>query len=100
MKIVQKFLIGLGISFFIAGCSDGTFTGTATVNFKNVSESETVCAVWNGVSYELDPGETDSTTANEGVHTFKWTDCYGTDLSSLAWPDVVAGHVYTYTYPI
>lgn len=71
------------------------------VRFDNQSATKTVAAVWDGVRMAaLAPGETSEyREVNEGTHTIKWIlASNGKDLTSLAWPNLVAGSSLTFPY--
>ena len=89
----------IGMAFSVVGCG-GDSSDDATVAFRNDSVSKTVCAIWDGVNTgALSPGELSaSRAANAGTHTIKWTNCGGTDLTTMGWPKLVEGHSYTFPY--
>ena len=71
------------------------------VRFDNRSASKTVAPVWDGVKLAaLAPGETSSyKEVNPGNHTIKWVMAStNKDLTSLAWPNIVAGQSLTFPY--
>ena len=71
------------------------------VRFQNNSATKTVYAVWDGVNMgSLAPGQTSEyREANEGTHTIQWKNAAtNKDLTTIGWPNLVAGQYYTYPY--
>lgn len=71
------------------------------VRFENQSTSKTVAVVWDGMRMAaLAPGETSTyREVNDGTHTIKWVlASSGKDLTTTAWPNLVAGDYYTFPY--
>lgn len=69
--------------------------------FQNNSATKSVYAVWDGVSMgTLAPGQTsDYREVNEGSHTIQWKNAAtNKDLTTIGWPNLVAGEYYTYPY--
>ena len=90
-------LVGM---FCVVGCEDLIDTATK-VRFRNDSATKTVYAIWDGsIAAELAPGETsDYRIVNPDTHIFQWKNAANNaDLSSLSWPDLVEGHLYTFPY--
>lgn len=98
---VLQIVVLSAITVLSSGCGGGSFDD-ASVAFKNNSRSKTVCATWDGVSVStggLLPGQTtDYRAANAGTHTIQWTDCRGGALTSIGWPNLVEGSIYTFPY--
>jgi hypothetical protein len=71
------------------------------VRFQNNSATKTVYAVWDGVNMgNLTPGQTSEyREVNEGTHTIQWKNAAtNKDLTTIGWPNLVAGEYYTYPY--
>jgi len=93
-----KFLIVIMMALlFMTNCTDLV---TTSVRFQNNSASKTVMPIWDGGNVAtLAPGQTtDYQDANPGTHTIEWRDSAGKVLTSMAWPDLVAGKNYTFPY--
>ena len=74
---------------------------TEQVCFQNNSTSKTVYPVWDGVNMgSLAPGETSEVrTVNPGTHTFQWINASNNEpLTTMSWPNMVAGKYLTYPY--
>jgi len=71
------------------------------VRFDNRSETKTVRAIWDGANMgDLAPGEkTEYREVNPGTHTLQWKNALnGKALTSIGWPNLVAGNQSTFPY--
>jgi hypothetical protein len=100
MKIfLMSLTLLVGMLFFSTGC-EGDESGNTQVRFENNS-SKTVYAVWDGSRTQtLFPGQnTDYMDVNPGTHTLMWRNAInGGVLTSVAWPNIVAGQRYSFPY--
>ena len=100
MKNITRFLIVLiVVLLFSTSCFDSLLQ--TYVRFENRSGTKTVNAIWDGsIAATLAPGEiTEYREVNPGSHTMMWDNALNSKaLSSLSWPNLVAGHYYTHSY--
>jgi hypothetical protein len=71
------------------------------VRFQNNDATRTVCPIWDNIKVAtLAPGQiTDYKEVNSGSHTMQWLNPDNSPATSIAWPNLVAGHYYTYPWP-
>jgi hypothetical protein len=96
-KWVKFLIVVVTALLFMTSCTDLV---TTSVRFQNNSASKTVIPIWDGAHVAtLAPGQvTDYQDANPGTHTIKWQNAAGQDLTTTAWPNLVAGKTYTFPY--
>lgn len=99
MKNISKFIFIISLFLlFSTSCSSLLQT---YVRFENRSVTKTVNAIWDGVNAAtLAPGEiTEYMEVNSGFHTIKWENALNNrDLTTLGYPNLVAGSYHTYPY--
>ncbi len=99
MKRAARTLIVLVVVLMVASSCKSLLQ--TYVRFENRSATKTVAVVWDGSrTAPLAPGEiTDYEEVNPGTHTIKWVlASSGRDLTTTAWPNLVAGEYYTFPY--
>lgn len=100
MKNTSRFLIVIVVALlFSTSCFDSLLQTYA--RFENRSETKTVNAIWDGINVAtLAPGEiSEYREVNPGTHTIKWKNASNNkELTSLGYPNLVAGKYYTYPY--
>jgi len=100
MKKIVKFLIIVSlILLFSTNCVEALLQ--TYVRFENRSATKTVKAIWDGISMgDLAPGEkTEYREVNSGNHTIQWKNALNNkDLTTMAWPNLVAGSQSTFPY--
>lgn len=97
-KYVRILVVIALVLFFSTSCNELLQT---YVRFQNNSATKSVYAVWDGINMgTLTPGQTsDYREVNEGNHTIQWKNAANNkDLTTIAWPSLVAGQSYTYPY--
>jgi len=97
-NIVKLFIVFIIFLMLSANCSELLST---YVRFENRSGTKTVKAIWDGVSMgDLAPGEaTEFRDVNEGTHTLQWKNALNNkNLTSMGWPNLVAGSSSTFPY--
>jgi len=98
-KIIRFLIIVSLILLFSTNCVDALLQ--TYVRFDNRSTTITVKAIWDGIDMgDLAPGEkTEYREVNSGNHTIQWEKASNNKaLTTLAWPNLVAGSQSTFPY--
>lgn len=99
MKKTFMFLIlAVAILLFCSSCNE---LFLSKVRFQNNSATKTVMPIWDGINMAtLAPGQiTEYSQENPGSHTIKWKNAANNqDLTSLGYPNLVAGESSTFPY--
>jgi hypothetical protein len=97
-KFVCILVIIVVVLLFSASCKELLQT---YVRFRNDSATKSVYAVWDGVNMgTLTPGQiSEYREVNDGTHTIQWKNAAtNKDLTTMGWPNLVAGEYYSFPY--
>jgi len=97
-KFCKFLILVVLVLLFLVSCNE---TLQTFVRFQNNSASKTVYAIWDGaITATLLPGQiTEYREVKEGGHTLQWRNAADKkDLTTIGWPSLVAGEIYTFGY--